>query len=124
MEYYREITNFLQSNIKNKDNVLIEWTIIEKPNINTFIILFNDTNSEKYYLECLIKNIFTNEYKIIRHSIIINYTNSTIHFSGELLFPPKHPFILDSYIYKKYPEYEFYCKHKLHTLFMIDRIKL
>jgi len=103
----------------------VEWTLIEKPSNDMFINMLNNPNQdfEKIYLECLIKNIVNGEYKLVRHSIVINFQNQII-FSGELLLPPKHPFILDSYIFKKYPEYEFYCKNKLYTLFLIDRIKL
>ena len=100
MEYYRQITQFLHSNIKNKENRLIEWTIIEKPSNDMFIIISSETDSEKLYLECLIQNILTGEYKLVRHSILITCQNQII-FSGELLIPPKHPFILDSYIYIK-----------------------
>lgn len=116
MEYYKELTAFLRNNIKKEEIILVDWTIIDKPPFEDFnIILPNEEEKQIVYIECLLKDNLRNDYKLVRHSLIIllpgdKDTNCEIKFSGELLKPPLHPFILDDYIFGKYPDYHIYCK--------------
>lgn len=123
MEYYKQIDTFLKENIKKQHIQLIDWTIIDKPPFEEFKItnpklssehlgLENDS-SEVFYIECLLKDSIRNDYKVVRHGIIIypyGPEHCEIEFSGELLTPSLHPFVLDDYIFTKCPEYEIYCK--------------